>query len=170
MLDRIFHDRLKKKLRHLFVFDIRVYIPFYCKVVIMHRQLDFQICFHISDTGLNGDHIFPFTQRSSVKSRKCKCHFADIHLSAANRHPVHHGQRIIQEMRIDLCLQCFQLILFQRDLIDIDLINQTVDLIHHPSEAVDQNTNLVFRITADCNLPASMVHLIHVSGKFFNLS
>ena len=73
-------------------------------------------------------------------------------------------------MRVDLRLQCFQLIFFQCNLIDIYFIDQTVDLIHHPSEAVDQNTNLVFRITADCNLPASMVHLIHVSGKFFNLS
>ena len=136
----------------------------------MHSKLDFKICLHILNTILNRNYVLAFAECRTVKCRQGKCHLADFHLIAADCHPVHHRKCIIQKMWINLRLQCFQLIFFERNLIYIHFINQTVDLIHHIVETIDQDTNFIFRIAAYRNFTTSMVDLIHIFGKFFNLS
>ena len=136
----------------------------------MHGKLDLQICLHIPDTVFDRDHVLAFTECRPVKRRQCKCNLADIHLIAPDRHPVHHGKGVIEKMRVDLRLQCLQFVFLQCDLVDIDLIDQTVDLIHHAVETVDQDSYFILRITAYGNFPASVVYPVHISGKLFDLT
>ena len=73
-------------------------------------------------------------------------------------------------MRIDLSLKGFQFKFLQSDLIDIHFINKAIDLIHHSPKASDQNAHLVLTVAVYHNLPASMIHLIHIGCKLFNFS
>ena len=73
-------------------------------------------------------------------------------------------------MRIDLGSQCLQFKLFQRNLILINLMDQTVDLVHHASEAAHQKTNFISGIAVHRNLTAALVYPVHVIGKLLDLS
>ena len=88
----------------------------------------------------------------------------------ADCHPVDNRQGIIKKMRIDLSCQGLKFKLLQRNLIFINLMDQTVDFIHHASKAPDQKSNLIICITIYRNLPASLVYAVHIVCKFLDLS
>ena len=138
--------------------------------MIVHYKLDLQICLHIPDTAFHRHHILSFAERRPVKSGKRQGYFADLFLSSPDRHPVDHRKGIVEKMRIDLGLKRFQFKFLQGDFIYIHLVDQTVDLIHHSAEAPDQDSHLVLRAAGYCDLPASMIYPVNVSGKLFYLS
>ena len=73
-------------------------------------------------------------------------------------------------MRVDLGSQCLQFKLFQRNLILINLMDQTIDLVHHASEAAHQKANFISSIAVHRNLTAPLVYPVHVIGKLLDLS
>ena len=136
----------------------------------MHYKLDFQIRFCVFDTAFHGHHILAAAEGCSVKRRKSQRYLTYLLLIAPDRHPVNGRQGVIKEMWIDLSLKRFQFKFLQGDLIDINLINKTIDLIHHSPKASDQDSHLVLTVTGYHNLPAAMIHLIHIGSQLFDFS
>ena len=73
-------------------------------------------------------------------------------------------------MWIDLCSKSFQFKFLQSYFVFVNFTDQTIDLTHHPAEASDQNPHLILCIAGNRNLSASMIYLIHVFRKHFDLA
>ena len=52
----------------------------------------------------------------------------------------------------------------------VNFTDQTVNLSHHPAEASDQNPHLILCIAGNRNLSASVIYLIHIFRKHFDLA
>ena len=104
------------------------------KLVFVPYLLNLQVAPRMLQLFLDRDHLMSLADADPEKIGKRRHHLLRLFILSVLAQPRDSVQRIIEEMRIDLCLKRFQLCLSQTDLLLPHLLHQALDPEHHMPE------------------------------------
>ena len=101
------------------------------KLVLIAVFLNLQIAFGMFDLLGDWNQLMPLTDADAEQPRQRVDHLYCVGVAPLLAHPRNRVQRVVQEVRIDLCLQRFQLGFAQIDLFLAHRGHQLLDAPHH---------------------------------------
>ena len=78
MIDRIFHQWLQNEFRDLTTSHCIIINFLHPETIIVHNQLDFQVCTDILHLAYYCRHCLPPVQTGPIIGRQCQCHLTDL--------------------------------------------------------------------------------------------
>ena len=134
MVDGVFYDGLQGDLVAQVIQAFLFRSELIMKLVLEPLRLDLQVAFRMLQFAPDGDQLVSAADTDSEQPRQSVDHLDSLRIFPLLTHPGDRVQSVIQEMRVDLDLQCFQFCFAEIDLLFPDLCHQLLEPHHHVAE------------------------------------
>ena len=169
MINGIFHQWLDHQFDDLPVKDFFIYINDIFQLIPVAELLDRQIIAGILDLPLYRDDLILIADALAEKLCQRRSHLHHFFIFSTLCHPDDGIQRIIKEMRIDLCLKRLKLTFSLLFLFTDIFRHQILDLLCHDIEGMGQTGDLIAALrTYQSLVKLSLLHIFHRLFQFLD--